>query len=128
MPRALRRASVPMIQAIRAEAIETLPKRGGLNEYVAAARISTTVKTGAETATVQIRGRRNQIRRGGKQVDLPAINRGRIRHPTYGHGPWTTQSVAPGFWDTGAEKAAGAVDQQLQKAMDDMHRRIEAGS
>jgi hypothetical protein len=96
MPRALRRAATPMIKAIRDEARTVLPKGGGLNEYVAESPITTIVRTGADNTTVQIRGRRRQARPNGKQVDLPAINRGRLRHPTYGHRPWVTQQVAPG--------------------------------
>jgi hypothetical protein len=125
LPRALRRAAVPMVKAIRAEARGSLPS--GLGEYVAKSSITTTVRTGADNTVVQIRGRRKQERPGGKQVDLPAINQGRVRHPTYGRQPWVSQAVRPGFWDRGSETAAPAVDQQLKSAMDDLRRRIETG-
>ncbi len=127
LPKGMRRASVPMIRAIRAEAKDTLPERGGLAEYVAKATITTIVRTGADNTVLQIRGRRKQTRPTGKQVDMPAINRGRLRHPTYGGSPWVTQQVQPGFWDRGVEKAQAAVAHEVQGVMDDLRRRIETG-
>jgi hypothetical protein len=128
MPKALRRAAKPMVLAIRAEAVASLPSGGGLGEYVAAAAISTVVKTGADNTTLQLRGRRKQTRDGGKQVDLPAIARGLLRHLTYGRRPWVTQQVQPGFWDRGVDNARGAVEHELQAAMDALRRRIETGA
>ena len=124
LPKALKRAAAPMVEAIRADARERLPHRGGLAEYVAKATISVQVRTGANNASARLVGRRKQTRAGG-QVDLPAINRGRLRHPTYGHGPWVTQTVPAGFWDDGVTHAQGAVDRELQAALDQVRRRIE---
>lgn len=125
LPKGLRRASLPMIQAIRAEARQSLPS--GLGEYVATSTISTVVRTGADNTAVQIRGRRRQDRATGKQVDLPAINRGRIRHPTYGRSPWVLQRVQAGFWDRAVTASKAAVDREMQAVADDLRRRIETG-
>lgn len=125
LPKGLRRASVPMIRAIRAEARQSLPS--GLGEYVASSTISTVVRTGADNTAVQIRGRRRQDRATGKQVDLPAINRGRVRHPVYGRSPWVLQRVQAGFWDRAVAASRAAVDREMQAVADDLHRRIETG-
>ncbi len=127
LPKVLRRASKPMVTAIRAEAKGSLPRHGGLGKYVARATITTVVRTGADTTTLQLRGRRKQTRQGGQLVDLPAINLGRLRHPVYGRRPWVTQPVRAGFWDRGAATGRPAVDREMQAAINDLRRRIETG-
>ncbi len=127
LPRALRRGARPMILAIQQEARNTLPERGGFADYIAETAISVVTRTGADNASVRLTGSRKQ-KTGGRQVDLPRINRGRLRHPTYGHGPWVTQDIRAGFWDRGEDKGRAAVEQELQAALDDLRRRIESGS
>ena len=124
LPKALRDAARPMTEAIVKEALETLPKRGGFAEYIAKASITVSTRTGVSSASVRLVGRK---RKAGSepQVDLPAVNRGRLRHPTYGHSPWVTQMVPPGFWDRGVARSAAEVDKRMQEALDRMRRRIE---
>lgn len=123
LPKALRRAAKPIVAGIREEAVASLPKRGGLGGYVAKASITTSIRTGANPA-VRIVGKKKA---GERQVDLPAINRGRLRHPTYGHRPWVLQQVEPGFWDRAVAAHAPAVAQEMQQVLEDIRRRFEAG-
>jgi hypothetical protein len=48
-------------------------------------------------------GKRSRSRKSGTfgaRADLRAINRGRVMHPVYGHGPLVgPQMVQAGFWD-----------------------------
>lgn len=82
---------------IKARALATLPKRGGLNAWAAAIRITLQIKTSGRTAGVRVRGGRNSLR---KRSDMRALDRGRVRHPSWGRrgaGQWHTQTVEPGF-------------------------------
>ena len=123
--RAINAATEPIKQDIADEARKILPKRGGLNEFVADARIATRTRLQGRNIGVRIvaeqtkgkshalRSRAYKRRHGLKStrgrdlsgfasgpVDLAAINRGRVRHPIYGR--WVPgrgfQSVKPGFF------------------------------
>ena len=90
---AVRTATVPARDAVRAELRATMPKEGGLNEWLAKASVTSTVLTGAKTAGVVIRG----TKRGH---DLKAANTGIVRHPVYGHRDrWATTDVPAGWWE-----------------------------
>jgi hypothetical protein len=106
--RALRkeiRAPVPAVRkAIRARAIATLPKRGGLNRWVARSRINTTIKVSSRTATITLVGTRKSQ---AAITDLKRIDQGTLRHPSWGRrfkGQWHVQRVTSGFFtDPAAE-------------------------
>lgn len=105
----IRRPLPRVRRAIRKNAIQTLPKRGGVNRWVAASRINAIVKLTGRGAEVRLRGsRKNQT---PALADLNRLDRtGRLRHPTYGRrgrGFWHTQVVRPGWFST----PAGEVDQ-----------------
>lgn len=120
------RKPVPVVRkAIRARALATLPKGGGLNKWVAATRISAQIKLSGRSAGVRLKGGRNST---GGRSDIRSIDRGRLRAPTYGHRgrkAWHTQKVTPGFFtkpttetDEWRKAALAAVD----KALDTIRR------
>src|SRR5690242_8932474 len=76
--REIREIAKPAVDAVRKSALESLPKRGGLNEWVAEATIKTSILTGSRSAGVSIRARKTGH-------DLPAINAGTARHPVFGN-------------------------------------------
>lgn len=94
--RAGRELGKPVADAFKAAALADLPKKGGLNEWVAK-RMKT----------------KTQIRLSGKNVgisfvtrhkgerglsDLKALNAGRVRYPLFGdRDHWYVHGVAPGF-------------------------------
>lgn len=101
--KALRKAvqqPVPIVrERIKASARATLPSGGGLNRWVAASKITSAV------AVVSGRGAGVRIRMGRRstsaQSDIAAINRGRLRRPSWGRrgrGQWHTQAVTPEFF------------------------------
>lgn len=100
------RKPVPVVRKmIRARAIATLPRSGGLGVWVASSRISATFKASGRTAGVQLKGGRNSA---GGRSDIRSIDRrGRLRHPSWGRrgrGQWHTQFVTAGFFsDPAAE-------------------------
>lgn len=94
------REPVPAVRrAIRRRALATMPRRGGLNRWVAATRISAKISFTARGAGVTLRGTRANTR--GK-ADLNRLDAtGRVRHPSWGRrGPrqWHMQTVPAGFF------------------------------
>lgn len=85
---------------VKASALSTLPSGGGLNAWVAATRLSAKITLTASKVAVNIRGGRNSAG-SKKRSDINAIDRGRLRHPSWGRrgpGQWHTQTVVPGFF------------------------------
>jgi hypothetical protein len=121
MAKEIRDAVPPVRAAARKHALAFLPKRGGLNTWVAAASVRAAVRRGPRTAGVSLVAGRNSRRR---RADLDRLDRsGRLRHPTYGHSPWVLQSVQPGWFtdpvvdhaDDFADAIAEAVDTAARK-------------
>lgn len=91
LQRNIRVATAPARPAIRAEARATLPKRGGLNEWVAGSSITTGILTGRHTAGVKVTVRK-------RSHNARMIDRGVVRHPLFGNRDhWYTTQVQPGF-------------------------------
>lgn len=92
--RALIKGTAPSPELIRREALETLPKTGGANVWVADAVTKVTVQTGARSAAATVRTRKTGH-------DLRSIDAGKLRHPTYGQPKpvkWGMTPVRPGFF------------------------------
>jgi hypothetical protein len=120
------REPVPAVRrSIRKEALRTLPHRGGLGAWVASTRITVQIRVSARTARVTLKGG-HRSRRGA--TDLRAINRGRVRAPSWGHrgpGAWHTQSVPAGFFTRPAAEARewrAAIDTAIDQALDTIRR------
>lgn len=121
--KALRDAAKPLIADTRDAARKNLPHRGGLADLVAKGPIRVQVRTGAKTAGVRI---------VGKGQGLRGADRGKVRHPVFGHrGKFVTQDVPPGwFTETLQEKAPKvrpAIDQALQAVADIIVREAKHG-
>lgn len=120
------RAGAPKVRKnIRTVATETLPKEGGLNAWVAASRINIRIKLSGRSAGITLKGGRNS--QGGRS-DINAIDRGRVRAPTWGHrhkNAWHTVTVTPGFFTTTAAEATewhDEVDKAVDAALDQLRR------
>ncbi len=97
----IRRGVGPVTRAIREYETEVLPHGGGLNVWVAKATIRTLVRRGAKSAGVLIRQGRNSGT--GRRSDLKRLDStGRVRHLTWGHRPWSSQTVVVGAFTQGA--------------------------
>jgi hypothetical protein len=122
--RGLTRQARPLVVKIRAHAADVLPSGGGLNQWVARARIGVKISYAARTAGIRLRGGRKSV---SDRSDLAAIDRGQVRHPSWGRraaGAWHTQSVTPGWWSdpTEAHGAAfvAAVDTEVDAVLDEI--------
>lgn len=111
-------ATRPARDAVKAEYRASMPKTGGLNEWLAKSSINSAVLTGPKTAGVVIRA----SKRGH---DLRSINRtGKVRHPTR-KGPgfkqadrsaWRETSVPDHTFEHALEPFGPAVRAALQVA------------
>lgn len=118
------RKPVPEVRrAIKRRAVDTLPHRGGLGVWVSQTKITASVVLRGRTAGVKLRGGR---RSKGGVTDTRAIDRGRLRHPSWGRrtrGQWFTQSVPPGFFTKPAAEATGwpdAINAAALKALEEI--------
>lgn len=101
----------PARPAIRASARATLPKTGGLNEWVASASINTQILTGPRSAGVRLRVRK-------KGHDMADVDKGVVRHPVFGNRKaWTVTNVEPGFATKPVEKLTPAITASVLLAM-----------
>lgn len=97
MTKEIRRAVPPIRAAVKQNAITYLPKRGGLNRWVASAKVTAQVRRGASNAGITVVDGRNSAR---KRTDMKRINAGSTRAPLYGNrGHWYPHTVRPGFFD-----------------------------
>lgn len=120
------RSSAPKVRRrIRAAAIAILPEDGGLGAWVAKIRINLRIKTGSRSASIKLIGGRNSV---GGRSDIAAIDRGRVRAPTFGHrsrGAWHTVTVEPGFFTKTAAEAddwRADVDREVDQALETLRR------
>lgn len=118
----LRRAVRPMQREFKQVAGQVLPYRGGLAEFVVAGmRFRSKVSVGKSP--------RVRITASLPGHDLDAMNRGRLRHPTFGHrdgAHWVTQEIRPGFWDDAGTLAAEDARKEIDKAVDIVAAKLEA--
>lgn len=114
--------AVPLFRkAVKERALDTLPKRGGLNEWVAASTVKAKTTVTGERINIHLTGGRNSQ---GGESDLKRIDAGRARHPTWGRrtrGSWFVTTVQSGFFTEPAadptpwtEAADAALDQALE--------------
>lgn len=83
---------------IKSRAISTLPKRGGLNRWAASTRVTAKITVTGRAVKVKVRGGRKSI---AGEADISALDRGRVRHPSWGRrfrGQWHVQRVSEGFF------------------------------
>lgn len=121
------RQPVPSIRdAIKAKAVAILPSRGGLGEWVAELDIKSAIAVSARMVRLKLRGTRQSLR---QPTDLKAIDRGRVRAPSWGRRKppdWHLQMVPSGFFtDTAAEQAdrvRDAITGAVDSAFDQLRR------
>lgn len=115
--RGIQRAAKPLRTAAQQAARENLPKRGGLNEWVASSKFSITTRGGRDPA----------VRVAGKKAghDLKRMDQGRLRHPLYGNRRhWFIQQIPAGWFSTAMTARAPAVRRDVVAVLDDVAARI----
>ncbi len=124
--RGLNRAMKPLITEVRASALETLPKTGGLAAEIAGSKMRTQRRTGAKSVGVKLIVTGPTLGSMGRGRDIGAINRGRLRHPLFGdRHHWYLQTVTPGWFSKPTDSSGPAVREQLLVAMKTVADKIE---
>jgi hypothetical protein len=117
------RQPVPTLRkAIKNRARQSMPKRGGLNRWLASARVNATIKVGSRGVTMKLVG----SKRGH---DTKSIDAGRVRAPSWGRrgpGQWHTQTVPRDFFRgpaaAGTDHVIDAIDGAVDQALDTLRR------
>jgi hypothetical protein len=120
--RTLSRAADPLRSDLPASARRTLPRRGGLANEVAKAKIRITRKA---NGSVKVTARQQyQIGR----MDDPGV----VRHQVFKRrgeegrrAVWVSQRIQPGWFTNAAERRRPALQDAMLRAADDMAARIE---
>lgn len=119
--RAITAATKPLVQGIRQSARDTLPKRGGLAAKVAKSPIRTQRRANSGVRVV-----------AKDPYNIDKLNQGRLRHPVFadpreGRKQWTwvDQHVKPGWWDRPIELAGKSIQVQVEKAMNDIAKKLD---
>lgn len=126
--KALREAAKPFAERVRQNALEMLPKHGGLNERVAEQVVPTVRRSNSARA--------QGIRLGatGKQgmKQIIGLDRGRLRHPVWprrnqsrDEWTWVAEKVTPGFWTKAVEATGDQIKADMQSALDVVSRKID---
>jgi hypothetical protein len=122
--RGFQRAVRPFEQEVRSELPEHTPGAytGTLNESL---RVRASVKTVGKGVGVSIVG--TALGRS-RERDLPAVDAGLLRHKLFGHPPWYSQAVMPGFF-TGppADRLIQRVEEEVQNVLDEVADELERG-
>lgn len=122
------RKPVPKVRrAVRRRALDTLPSGGGLNVWVSKARITVVAKFVGRGAGIRMKAGRNSGT--GKRSDIRAIDRGRVRAPSWGRrtkGSWHAQTIPDGFF---TEPVVGATEwrEECVAALDEAMEVIRRG-
>lgn len=86
-----------------------LPHRGGLDKW-AGTMPSTSVRVERDRASVKV-----ALQKRGH--DLKAMDKGIVRHPTFGHRPWKSQRIGAGWWSAAIEPEADSFFATLNDAV-----------
>lgn len=117
--RNLRAAGKPTADDIRANLRNGLPKRGGLAKKMGAAKVATRNKLSGDNAGMRIDVKHTDH-------DIVSVDKGRLRHPTFGHGPFVNQKVKPDLvtdaFDDNAPRMREAVLDAMDTVLDQINR------
>lgn len=118
MLRGLRQGAKPLIAAAHESALENLPRRGGLAQQVADTKFAVRTRTAGGNPGVRIVGPSTR--------HLKDMDRGRLRHPVFGHQDrWVTQQIKPGWWTAALSARAPEVRQALLNVLAETARKLE---
>ena len=107
LTKGLREIARPVGEAGLRAGAAAMPKRGGLSRRVERSSIRQTNSLGSKPkVTIALRSREG--------FDLPAMDRGELRHPTFGHRPWVRQGVPAGAFSEALNREADKVRDQLK--------------
>lgn len=98
LTREIKEATKPLIEDVKQAARDELPKAGGLNEYVAGGRFTSSVRYTGIQIGVRIVNTAPKGSKGGTRQF--GSDRGSVRHPVFGHRDrkWSETKVPAGWF------------------------------
>lgn len=119
-----RKALEPFNRAVFDQIQQDFPHRGGYADLFAGSfRVIPRINAGGGRVRIRLQG---TARGRAKKRDAAALNRGVLRHKTWGHLPWHHQSIPPGFWDRPAQKLVNDLRGKLAEVVERVAKKIEA--
>lgn len=119
LTKAITKTVAPLKKAAKQSATDRLPQKGGLGKRVARTTLRHKRKNTGRDVGIRIEAQTNAVK------DPLRLDRGRAKHPTYGHKPWVLQDVRKNWFTDPLEDGASEVRQELTAAMDTVARKIE---
>ena len=118
--RGINEAVQPVKASIRARALSSMPRRGGLNQVMARSRITVSQRGSGANPGVRLVTKSHN----------PRIDKGIVRHPVRATGPredwtWVDQPVKPGWFTHPAAASAPITRLKLLAAMRRIERQLE---
>jgi hypothetical protein len=117
----LNRSTKPLRKAAKDSAKARLPRAGGLGRRVARTRMTTRTRLKPTSVSVDIQAK------PGAVADPLRVDRGRIRHPVWGRGPWVLQDVPKGWFTKPMEEGEPVVQLELSGVMGEVSARLTRG-
>lgn len=116
---AFRKASKPLGETVIREGSAKMPHRGGLSARLATAKLSQSNSTTGRNPGITLR---IKSREG---YELPALDRGRLRHPVFGRRRrWVLQRVPARAFSTPFEQGREQVANEVTRALEDVAQDI----
>lgn len=120
----MHRASLSAVEAVQRSALATMPKRGGAAERIAGAKY--VVKQSGAQLGHRLRFRiTGSADRKGRSANLYDVNKGNLRHPTYGHRPWKVTKVPAEWFDNAILSKQDEFVNALKDVVDAINKTIE---
>lgn len=118
--RGIRQATAPAKSTIPQSARDKLPRRGGLNEYIATG-LKVTSRSSLSGAEARVR----IVATDPPRHDIQALDRGVVRYPVFGNRQvWRSHPVEPGFFTDPCVALAPGARQQIAAARDRVLRSL----
>lgn len=124
MRKGISKIGPPAKKAVKASAAKRMPKKGGYAAVVEKTlRVRVKQDHGFTTAGVTIVTYANGK---AQRRDVPALNRGILRHPVYGHRrrKWVAQKIRSGFWDEAMDETSDAAEAQFAAVLDETAKKL----
>jgi hypothetical protein len=117
----IRTSAKPLGKFVAVSAGRALPRRGGVGYKVAGAAVTVSGNVGSSGISAKLKLR-------AKGYDLPAMDRGRLRHQVFGNRHvWVTQLVHPKVFTEPFKEGAPTVKRDIEKGLLEVAARIEKG-
>ena len=105
----LQRAGKEGKDAVRPSLATVLPRKGGLAAQMAAGRVSLRAAGAGRNPRVRIVATTPH--------DLRSMDKGRLRHPVFGHKTWVQQVIEPGAFSKPIEERAPQMREDMEQVI-----------